>query len=607
MAFLREIRGKRKSGKVYSYWVIIKTFWDKKRRKVRHRLLHNLGTLSQKEVRTIRTVLSLKGKIEDYFFTRWQDIKTKQDYEYLVPVLLDKLWHLWELDKVTASGEILKVSTSIISEILAINRAIAPSSDFKVCTWYERTILPKIFNVSPELVNPTRIYRSLDQILPLESRIQDHLAKRVEDLGFDDLSLIFYDITSSYFEGWSCPLGEFGLSRDYRKDRLQLLLALAVTKEGFPFYWKVLPGGIHDSTTVKSAATSLKERFPVNNITLVMDKGMVSKDNLNFLEKEGFSYIVTIPRSSVKKLPDFPKELLKEIGKELEEEDKKKSPDLKGVMEKYPYLTYPEQLLHRSFYSGLPRAYYHELNKEKKRRYILCFNPEKFLEERGQRKKKLASIKNYLERWNKELLSAKKSKNKELLGKKIYFYLKKRKTENLFTIKLFPKRKRIKNRTITTYKIDYQIREDKLESLKLSDGIYCLLSNLPKDKTGSFLVSAYRQRRKVEVAFSYLKGFIEIRPFYHQKEERVKAHILTCILGYLLQVTTEYLLKKRGYNITFQEFYQKASRIRAVELEIENIRKKGLKLTKAPKEVVSLLEMLDSKEILSEDLLKTEK
>mgnify|MGYP000288809768 CR=1 FL=1 len=194
MAFLREIKEKRKSGKVYSYWVIVKSFWDKKRKKVRHKVLHNLGTLSQQEVKQIRMVLSLKGAVKDYFFTRWQDIKTKQDYEYLVCVVLDKLWHLWELDKVTDSGQILKVPTSVMSEVLAINRAISPSSDFKVCTWYERTILPILFKVRPDVVNPTRIYRTLDKLFLKEEDIQNHLAKKVRELGFDDLSLVFYDI-----------------------------------------------------------------------------------------------------------------------------------------------------------------------------------------------------------------------------------------------------------------------------------------------------------------------------------------------------------------------------------------------------------------------------
>jgi len=589
--FLRELKIKVK-GKQYSYWRIIETYWDKERKQTRHKTILNLGELKEEQVNQIKAILSLKKLGPDAFLTTWDKIKVKQDYEYLVCVVLDKLWHLWELDKVTDSGQILKVPTSVMSEVLSLNRAISPSSDFKVCTWYERTILPILFKVRPDVVNPTRIYRTLDKLLLKEKEIQNHLAKKVKELRFDNLSLVFYDITSSYFEG-CCSLGEFGLSRDHRKDRPQLLLALAVTKEGFPFYWKVLPGDLHDSLTVKEAVTSLKKRFQLKDIILVMDKGMVSEDNLKFLEEEGFFYIVTIARSSVKKLSSFPKELLKEIGKELEEEGKKENPNLERVMKKYPYFSYLSQ-----------RAYFHELKREGKRRYILCFNPEKFLEERKQREKKLVSIKEYLEKWNNQLLSSKKSKDKELLSKKIYAYLKKRKAENLFEIKLTPKRKRIRNKDITTYRIDYKIRQDKLDNLKLSDGIYCIVSNLPEDKTGSFLVSSYRQRKKVEVVFSYLKGFIEIRPFYHQKPDRVKAHILVCILGYLLQITTEYLLKKKGHNITFSEFYQKASKVRAVELEIKNIKKKGLKLTEVDKEVLSLLEMLNSKEVISDDLLK---
>ena len=152
--------------------------------------------------------------------------------------------------------------------------------------------------------------------------------------------------------------------------------------------------------------------------------------------------------------------------------------------------------------------------------------------------------------------------------------------------------------------IDYQIKKDKLDRQKLSDGIYCIVSNVSEEKDSSFLVSSYKQRRKVEEAFSYLKGFIEIRPFYHQKEERVKGHITVCILSYLLQVTIEYLLKKNGVPMTFQEFYRKVSKVRAVKLEIENIKKKGLKLTEIPEEVICLMEMINTKDAISDEVLK---
>lgn len=417
----------------------------------------------------------------------------------------------------------------------------------------------------------------------LENNIQKKIYQKIKELGFSDLSLIFYDLTSSYFEGWECPLAEFGLSRDHRKDKLQILLALCVTKEGFPIYWKVLPGGLHDSKTVKEIITTLKEDFNIKDVILVMDKGMLSERNLVNLEENKFSYIVTLGRHQIKSLDSFPERLLKKLGEDLEKENRDKS----LVLEKYPYFTYFSD-----------RAYYHELKQEGNRRYILCFNPEKFQEERKQREEKIVSITNYLKNKNKELLKAKYSKDKKLKELKIYSYLKKRGAENLFKIRLNTRRKKIKNRTITTYQIEFSLREDKKMGLEICDGIYCLLTNLSEDMSAEFLLSSYRQRRKVEIAFSYLKGFIEIRPFYHQKEERVKAHITVCILAYLLQVTIEYLLRKKGIEMTYQEFRQKTEDVDVVELEIKNIRKTELKIEDIPKDIEYLLEVLEMKEII---------
>lgn len=116
------------------------------------------------------------------------------------------------------------------------------ASDLRVCDWYKETILEKLYKVNSSLVNPTRIYRTLDKLFTREKEIQRHIREKIEDLGLDDFRLVFYDITSSWFEGGRCSLAEYGLSRDKRKDKKQLLLALGVTKQGYPFYWKVLPG-----------------------------------------------------------------------------------------------------------------------------------------------------------------------------------------------------------------------------------------------------------------------------------------------------------------------------------------------------------------------------
>ncbi|MGC8871143.1 MAG: hypothetical protein ACP5PT_08675 [Brevinematia bacterium] len=159
--------------------VVVKTYWDKEKKKVRHRVIHNLGRLREREVKTIKSLLSLKDIPEDSFFTYWDDIKIKGSYEYLSVMILDRLWYLWGLDRVLEIGSDSKVSYSIISEILVLNRAISPMSDLKVCDWYRETILSRIFKIPPDLVNPTRIYRTLDKLFEKEKQIQQHISKKI--------------------------------------------------------------------------------------------------------------------------------------------------------------------------------------------------------------------------------------------------------------------------------------------------------------------------------------------------------------------------------------------------------------------------------------------
>ena len=303
--FLREMKRKDKEGKEYSYWVAVKTYRDRRSGKVKHKILQTFGRLSEKETENLRALRQLKDLGEDALVTTWQQIKIGASYDYLTIIVLDRLYRMWGLDKAISSGRSLTdkdtgrvplVPLSVMAEILTLNRALSPNSDYfargeyafgvKVSHWYQTTMLPRILATKSALVNPTRIYRSLDEIYLQEEEIQKHLAEKIPALDFDDLSLILYDITSTYFEGYHCPIAKFGLSRDHRKDRPQVLLALAVTKEGFPFFWRVLSGEIHDSATAKETVSALKERFcargalasgeKIDKICLVMDKGMVN-------------------------------------------------------------------------------------------------------------------------------------------------------------------------------------------------------------------------------------------------------------------------------------------------------------------------------------------
>lgn len=579
--FLREMKRKDRYGRGYSYWVAVKSYRDKKTGKVRHKVLKTFGRLTEREAENLKALWQLKEMGKDALVTTWEEIQVGASYEYLSIQILHRIFRLWELDKIFSYDRSVMVEWADIAEVLIINRVLCPNSDYKVSSWYPTTILPQLLNISPDLVNPTRIYRCLDEIYKREEQIQRHLFQKIPVLGVDNFSLIFYDITSTYFEGYKCEMAKFGLSRDHRKDRPQVLLALAVSKEGFPFFWRVLRGDIHDSSTVKEMVSTLREKFKVKDVCLVMDKGMVNRENLKTIEKENkgnIFYLVTIPKTSFRNLASFPHKILSLLADRLEKEMEGKEAediDYQKIMEGTPYFTYHSK-----------RAYYHILEeKEEGSRYILCFNPEKFVEERRQRAEKIESVEERFREWNKELLNAKKSRNKERIEREVFAYLERRKVQGLFSTRV------IKRKSDKKLQIKWKINTEKLDLLKSTDGCYCIKTNLPEETgiTAEFLVSSYRQRRKVEVAFSYLKGFVDIRPLYHHKEERVKAHITICILAYLLEVFVEHLLKKAGYHISFQEFISQLLPHRAVELEIKRIKKKEIRKPYIPEEIKKIV------------------
>ncbi len=579
--FLREMKRRDRHGRQYSYWVAVKSYRDKKTGKVRHQVLQTFGRLTEKEAENLRVLRQLKNLGKDALVTTWEQIQVGASYEYLSIIILHNIFHLWKLNEILQSEKPALVDWAAISETLTLNRALCPNSDYRVSRWYPTTILPQILNVSAELVNPTRIYRCLDEVFLQDENIQRHLFSMIPELGFDTFSLILYDITSTYFEGYRCPIARYGLSRDHRKDRPQILLALAVTKQGFPFYWRVLSGEIHDSSTVKETVTTLREKFKVEKVCLVMDKGMVNKDNLEAIEKENADnifYLVTIPKTSFRKLASYPRKMLTSLADRFEKEMQRQEMDkidYGKIMKEYPYFTYHSK-----------RAYYHVLEeRDKTCRYVLCFNPEKFVEERRQRAEKIESVEKRFEQWNKELSNAKKARNKEHTAKEVFSYLEKRKVQGLFSTRV-SKRKRDRK-----LQIKWKVNVEKLNLLKSTDGCYCIKTNLPQeiDIMPEFLVTSYRQRRQVETAFSYLKGFVDIRPLYHHKEERVKAHITICILAYLLQVTVEHLLKKAGYDISFQQFISQLVTRRAVELEIAGLKKRQIRTPQIPEKIRKLI------------------
>ena len=548
--FLRETVLK-KAGVEYRYWRLVKTYWDKKLRKVRHKTVAQLGKLKPQEISMFKKTLS--GKVGKYF--SWEELTARKSFEYLAVAILDRIWKYWGLDKVVDN----------VAEVLAINRCLCPKSDYQVSNWYNETILPKLLG---ETINPTRIYRTLDEIYEQGWKIQEHLHAKIRELKLDDYEIIFYDITSSYFEQSDCELAKYGLSRDHRRDKKQIILAMAVTKKGFPFYWKVFSGNTADTKTVKEFVSELTERFGVKKACLVMDKGMVSNSNLEKIEVEKFDYVVTLRRSSIALIDDMPWKYLRSI-------------DESNVNRKKEYFQYHSR-----------RAYYKELKRQGNVRYVLCFNPEKFLQERKDRQEKIESIEKYLDNRNKELSAAKNKRNVEVLREEIERYLEKRSAKKIIKFRLMSNG--------NTYQIKYRTDEEGIKEAAKLDGVWVIMSNVAEVGPGE-LIDAYRSRMEIERTFHNLKSFVEIRPLYHHEEQRIKAHVTVCVLGYLLNTTVMYLVRKKKdfEDLTAQTVYNYLRSCKIVELEAGS--EKRFKITTPTEEQVNLTRVLADENLLDEN------
>lgn len=552
--FLRETVIKKASGE-YRYWRMIKTYWDKKQKKVRHKTIAQLGRLKAEEIKFFKD--SLSGKAGKRF--SWEELVCKKSFEYLAAAILDRIWKYWGLDAVIEDKT---------AEVLAINRSLAPGSDYQVSRWYEETILPRILDTT---LNPTKIYRALDIISLLTSRIQQHLYNKINALGLDDYELIFYDITSVYFEQSNSSLAAFGLSRDHRGDKKQVILALAVTKKGFPFYWQVLEGNTADTKTVKGFIDELKRFFNIKEACLVMDKGMVSIANLEKIQSESLNYVVTLRRNSIAKIKAMPWNYLRSINEN-------------NVEDKKDYFTYHSK-----------RAYYKELPPQEDKRYILCFNPEKFIQERHGRLDKIDSVKKHLDDKNKQLSLARGRRHRELLREELKRYLEKRSASCLFSFRLIAKEK--------TFRISYKILKRAVQEASKMDGVYCLMTN-QKTASAKDLIDAYRNRMEIERSFHQLKSFCEIRPIYHHNENRIKSHVTICILAYLLNNTVMHLAreKKDFEELTAQTIYNYLKSCKLVELSAAGQQK--LKLTTPTTEQLQLTGILADNSLLDETNLQ---
>ncbi|HEY6371568.1 MAG TPA: IS1634 family transposase [Candidatus Sulfotelmatobacter sp.] len=394
------------------------------------------------------------------------------------------------------------VPWSRVAAVLAINRLCAPGSELAIEErWYPSTALDDLLRIEEGKINDTRLYRCLDRILPHKTKLEQHLKQRYGELFGAEFEVLLYDLTSTYVEGAAekNPMMRRGYSRDHRPDCEQMVIALIVNSEGFPFSYETFDGNRADVSTMETILRMVERKYGKARRIWVMDRGIVSEENLAAIRKRGGQYLVGTPRSQMKQ---FEAELLKDDWIQVRPEV-----EVKKV--------------------AIPQG--EEI-------FILCRTSGRKEKEKAIRKRFSDRMENALKRLARTIEAGRlKDRNKmeRRLGR---IQASHPQVNDLYDVGL--------RDTAEGVRLHWAIKKERQEWRGLREGAYMLRTNLQVG-TAEELWARYMQLTEAEASFRALKSELSIRPLFHQLEPRVKAHVMVAFLGYALWVTLKHLLQRR--------------------------------------------------------------
>jgi transposase len=520
--FLRPNR-RGKDGKQHSYWSLVESVRTPDG--PRQRTLCHLGELNgSDQARWLKTieVFNEHGEAQQLKLFPSQ-VEVPADDPQVARVLVNRvrlertrqfgacylgleLWRRLALDRCfeqAVDEDPADVPWSRVAALLAINRLCAPGSELAIeQRWFPSTALDDLLGMEEEKINDTRLYRCLDRILPHKTKLERHLQERYGELFGAEFDVLLYDLTSTYVEGAAekNPRMRRGYWRDHRPDCEQMVIALIVNNEGFPFSYETFDGHRADVSTMETILRMVERKYGKARRIWVFDRGIVSEENLAAIRKRGGQYLVGTPRSQMKQ---FETELVKDDWTQVR----------------------PEVEVKRI---AIPQG---------EETYILCRTAGRKQKEQAIRKRFSSSMEKALQALEKTIaLGRLKDRNKmeRRLGK---IQARHPSVNDLYDVSL--------RDTPEGVRLFWQIKEGHQKWRETREGTYLLRTNL-QAASAEELWSKYMQLTEAEASFRALKSELSIRPLFHQKEPRVKAHVMVAFLGYALWVTLKHLLKRRA-------------------------------------------------------------
>ena len=532
---------RRKDGKVHTYWRLVRSV--RVGRTVRQQTVAHLGELdAQGRARAKALAQAITGGRAQ------PDLFEPSAVEDGVPIQLKRIrlergrtfgevWLGWTLWRALRLDEVLErllpdgreaVPWATMAAVLVLARLCEPSSELHIAEdWYRGTALEDLLTLPAPLVNDDRLYRALDRLLPHKRALEQHLVARLGELFALDYDLLLYDVTSVYFEGVAetNALAQRGYSRDHRPDCKQVCLALVVTRDGMPVGYEVFAGNRTDVTTVEEIVEAMEARYGVAHRIWVMDRGMTSEDNLEWLRGGGRRYLVGTPKSELRKWAP-------------------------QIAEARDWRTVREGVEAKSC-----------VGPDGQETFVLIRSVERREKERAMHARFCRRIEDGLTRLGHRLTRARRPLERSRLERQLG--------------RLLERNARAAGRYVIDFVTDptvpaglgltWTARPEWDDWARWSEGCYVLRTNIA-DWSAEDLWRTYIQLTDAEAAFRIQKSELGIRPVWHQRADRVHAHILVCFLAYVLWKTLEQWQQRAGLGRSPRTILDELRRIQSTDV-----------------------------------------
>jgi transposase len=526
-----------KAGTEQVYWQLVESY--RTERGPRQRVVAYLGDMEEAE--RLGVTSAAKGEagfhqeslLPEGARPEWVEVDARRirvervlDYGgyWLGLQLLDRLGLVRFLDRtIEAGGE--EIPWPMVATVLVLMRLVDPSSELKISEHlFGRSALADLLGIPSGKVNDDRLYRALDKILPHKAALEQYLKDRLGQMFDLEYDLLLYDVTSTYFEG-ECegnPLAARGYSRDKRSDCKQVLVALVVSREGMPLGYEQLAGNRADVSTVGEMVERIEGRYGKADRIWVMDRGMISEKNMAFLRSGGRRYIVGTPRGQLQR---FQQQLSSEGGWQ----------EIAGGLS--------AKLI---FVEGADES------------FILCRSLARSGKERAMRERFAGRIEEGLGRLAESCAGEKKLRCSVVERRVGALLARNSRARGLFEVK-------VGCREDGGAKVEWERLERASQWAEMKEGCYLLRTNVQGGDVGE-LWRTYIQLTEAEAAFRIAKSDLRIRPVWHQKGERVAAHILVCFLAYVLWKTLAQMCKAAGLGSEPRKVIDELSGIKMVDV-----------------------------------------